>query len=180
MTAQPRGELPPEAGPPPADARPAISGRILGIDPGAKRIGVAAADLRTGVAVPVTTIDAGADPVEAVAQFAEEQDAQAIVVGLALSLSGALGPQAQQAQALASALAGRLDIPVHTWDERLTSAEAKHRLPRSAGRPARPGPSARQKRPARGKRRRRGDLDAAAAAIILQAFIDSRRRPATG
>ena len=167
MTAQPRGELPPEAGPPPADARPAISGRILGIDPGAKRIGIAAADLRTGVAVPVTTIDAGADPVEAVARFAEEQDARAIVVGLALSLSGALGPQAVQAQALADALAGRLDIPVHTWDERLTSAEAKHRLPR-------------EKRPARGKRRRRGDLDAAAAAIILQAFIDSRRRPATG
>ena len=167
MTAQPRGELPPEAGPPPADAKPAISGRILGIDPGAKRIGIAAADLRTGVAVPVTTIDAGADPVEAVAQFAEEQDARAIVVGLALSLSGALGPQAVQAQALADALAGRLDIPVHTWDERLTSAEARRRLPR-------------EKRPARGKRRRRGDLDAAAAAIILQAFIDSRRRPATG
>ena len=167
MTAQPRGELPPEAGPPPADAKPAISGRILGIDPGAKRIGIAAADLRTGVAVPVTTIDAGADPVEAVAQFAEEQDARAIVVGLALSLSGALGPQAVQAQALADALAGRLDIPVHTWDERLTSAEAKHRLPS-------------EKRPARGKRRRSGDLDAAAAAIILQAFIDSRRRPATG
>ncbi len=152
------------------------SGRIIGIDPGEKRIGVAAADLRTRVAVPVTTIDAGADPVEAVARLAEEQDAQAIVVGLALSLSGALGPQAQQVQALADALARRLDIPVHTWDERLTSAEARHRLPRLDRRPARPGASAREKRPARGKRRRKGDVDALAAAIILQAFLDSQGR----
>ena len=171
------------------DVGPARSGRILGIDPGEKRIGVAAGDLRTCVAVPVTTIDAGPDPVETVARFAEEQDAQAIVVGLALSLSGALGPQAQQAQALADALAARLDIPVHTWDERLTSAEAlrrssgqaQRRLVRPEGRTsARPGGVARHKRPSHGKRRRKGDLDAVAAAIILQAFLDSHRRPGPG
>ncbi len=143
------------------------SGRILAIDPGEKRIGVAAADLRIRVAVPVTTIDAGADPVEAVTQLARDQDAQALVVGLALTLSGALGPQAQRAQALADALAGRLDIPVHTWDERLTSAEARRRLPppgrRASGR----------------KRRPKGDLDAMAAAIILQAYLDSQRGSAS-
>ncbi len=149
-------------------AEPARSGRILAIDPGEKRIGVAAADLRTRLAVPVTTIDAGADPVEAVTQLAREQDAQALVVGLALTLSGARGPQAQRAQALADALAGRLDIPVHTWDERLTSAEARHRLPRPAGRT-----SARKRRP-------KGDLDAMAAAIILQAYLDSQRGSASG
>lgn len=143
------------------------SGRILAIDPGEKRIGVAAADLRTRVAVPVTTIDAGADPVEAVTQLVRERDAQALVVGLALTLSGALGPQAQRAQALADALAGRLDIPVHTWDERLTSAEARHRLPRPGGRA-----SVRKRRP-------KGDLDAMAAAIILQAYLDSQRGSAS-
>ncbi len=143
------------------------SGRILAIDPGEKRIGVAAADLRTRVAVPVTTIDAGADAVEAVTQLAREQDAQELVVGLALSLSGAVGTQAQRAQALAEALAGRLDIPVHTWDERLTSAEARHHLPRTGRRSAR-------------KRRPKGDLDAMAAAIILQAYLDSQRGPASG
>lgn len=142
------------------------SGRILAIDPGEKRIGVAAADLRTRVAIPLTIIEPGADPVEAVARVVEEEGAEAIVVGLALSLSGALGPQAQQAQALADALAGRLDIPVHTWDERLTSAEAKRRLPRR-------GPTPRGKR-------RRGDVDALAAAIILQAFLDSQRRAVSG
>ncbi len=175
MTSRPSSEPLPEAGPPPADVEPARSGRILGIDPGEKRIGVAAGDLRTCVAVPVTTIDADPDPVEAVARFAEEQDASAIVVGLALSLSGAVGPQAQQAQALADALAHRLDIPVHTWDERLTSTEAQRRLVRPEGRA-----SARRKRPSHGKRRRKGDLDAVAAAIILQAFLDSHRRPGPG
>jgi putative Holliday junction resolvase len=149
------------------------NGRIIGIDPGEKRIGVAAADLRTRLAVPITTIDAGADPVEAVTRLAREQDAQALVVGLALTLSGALGPQAQRAQALADALAGRLDIPVHTWDERLTSAEARHRLPRPGRRLARPGASARKRRP-------KGDLDAMAAAIILQAYLDSQRGSASG
>ncbi len=158
---------------PPSRSRQPRSGRILAIDPGEKRIGVAAADLRTRVAVPVTTIDAGADPVEAVTQLAREQDAQALVVGLALTLSGALGPQAQRAQALADALAGRLDIPVHTWDERLTSAEARRRLPRPGKRPARPGGSTRKRRP-------KGDLDAMAAAIILQAYLDSQRGSASG
>jgi putative Holliday junction resolvase len=137
------------------------SARILAIDPGEKRIGVAAADPRTGVAVPVASIDAGADPVEAVVRLVEEQGASELVVGLALSLSGALGPQGQRAQALADALARRLDIPVHTWDERLTSVEARRRLPR-------------------GRRVRKGDVDALAAAIILQAFLDSRQRAGAG
>jgi putative Holliday junction resolvase len=150
------------------------SGRILAIDPGEKRIGVAAADLHTRVAIPLTTIEAGADPVEAVARVAEDEGAEAIVIGLALSLSGALGPQAQSAQSLADALAERLDIPVHTWDERLTSAEA---LRRSSGQARRRLP--RNRRTPRGKRRR-GDVDAVAATIILQAFLDSERRPAPG
>jgi putative Holliday junction resolvase len=150
------------------------SGRILAIDPGEKRIGVAAADLRMRVALPLTTIDAGDDPVEAVARVAEEEGAEAIVVGLALSLNGALGPQAQLAHSLADALARRLAIPVHTWDERLTSAEA---LRRSSGQAQRRLP--RQRRTPRGKRRR-GDVDALAAAIILQAFLDSQRGPASG
>lgn len=141
---------------------PSPRGRILAIDPGERRIGVAAADLRTRVAVPLTTIEAGADPVEAVARLAEEQGTDEIVVGLALSMSGAVGPQAQRAQELAAALARRLDIPVHTWDERLTSAEARQRLPRG------------------GRRRARGELDAVAAAIILQAYLDSRRGRGSG
>ncbi len=142
-------------------------GRILAIDPGERRIGVAAADLDTRVAVPVTTLDADPDPVETVVACVREQEAGAVVVGLALSMSGALGAQGQRAQALADALAERLDIPVYTWDERLTSAEARRRL-------------APAKRSPRGRRARRREVDASAAAIVLQAFLDSERRTARG
>jgi putative Holliday junction resolvase len=138
------------------------SGRILAIDPGEKRIGVAAADLRTGVAVPLTTLEAGADPVEAIGRLAEEEGAQELVVGVAISLSGAIGPQGQRGRDLAEALARRLGVPVHTWDERLSSVEARSR--------SAPG----------GRKRRKGQLDAAAAAIILQAYLDSRRRTEHG
>ncbi|MDP2674040.1 MAG: Holliday junction resolvase RuvX [Dehalococcoidia bacterium] len=133
-------------------------GRILAIDPGERRIGVAGADLGLRVAIPLTTIEGGPDAVEAVARLAEEEGARALVVGLPLSLSGALGPQAQRAQALAEALADRLSIPVLTWDERLTSAEARRRLSSGGG----------------GRRDKR-DVDALAAAIILQAYLDSQR-----
>ncbi len=153
----------------PGQSRQPTSGRIIGIDPGEKRIGIAAADLGMRLAVPVTTIEAGGDPVEAVARVAEEQGAQAIVVGLAVSLSGALGPQAQDAQALADALARRLDIPIHTWDERMTSSEARRRLARPKGRAS-----------GRGKRRPKGDVDALAATIILQSYLDGQRRAAPG
>jgi len=139
-------------------------GRILAIDPGERRIGVAAADLGLRVAIPLTTIEGGPDAVEAVARLVEEEGARALVVGLPLSLSGALGPQAQRAQALAEALADRLSIPVLTWDERLTSAEARRRLSGGGG----------------GRRRQKRDVDALAAAIILQAYLDSRRQPAPG
>ena len=138
-------------------------GRILAIDPGERRIGVAGADLGLRVAIPLTTIEGGPDAVEAVARLVEEEGARALVVGLPLSLSGALGPQAQQVRALAEALADRLSIPVLTWDERLTSTEARRRLSSGGGR-----------------RRHKRDVDALAAAIILQAYLDSQRQPAHG
>ncbi|HEU4759994.1 MAG TPA: Holliday junction resolvase RuvX [Dehalococcoidia bacterium] len=140
--------------------------RILALDIGEKRIGVAAADDRTGVAVPVATVAPDGDPVEAIARLVQDQAAGELVVGLPLSLSGALGPQAQRVQALVDALSARLAIPVHTWDERLTSVQAARAQPqarRPARRRGRPAP------PASGQ-------DAIAAAIILQAFLDSRRR----
>ena len=144
------------------DSAVPTKGRILAIDPGERRIGVAAADLGLRVAIPLTTIEGGPDAVEAVARLVEEEGARALVVGLPLSLSGALGPQAQRVQALAGALAQRLAVPVLTWDERLTSAEARRRL--SSG----------------GGRRDKRDVDALAAAIILQAYLDSQKQPAPG
>jgi putative Holliday junction resolvase len=134
--------------------------RIIGIDLGEKRIGVAAADDRTGVAVPVTTVAAGGDVVSAVVSVLREQAADEVVIGMPLSMSGALGQQAQKVIAVVDELRGLLAIPVHTWDERLTSVQA-----------SRSGPSLGRRKSTRTAVAGR---DAAAAAILLQAFIDNQ------
>jgi putative Holliday junction resolvase len=133
--------------------------RIIGLDLGEKRIGVAVADDRTQVAVPVTTIDANGDPIAAIANLVHEQSADELVVGMPLSLTGAMGPQAHLTMGVVEALRERLTLPIHTWDERLTTAQASHSAPR------------------RGRGAEKGARDAIAAAILLQAFLDSRRSP---
>jgi putative Holliday junction resolvase len=135
--------------------------RIIGLDLGEKRIGVAAADDRTGVAVPVTTVAPGDNLLSAVIGVVREQAADELVVGMPLSMSGALGPQAQKVTAVVDELRELLAIPVHTWDERLSSVQASRSTP-SLGR-------------RKSARTAAAGRDAAAAAIILQAFIDSRR-----
>lgn len=137
--------------------------RIIGLDLGEKRIGVAAADDRTRVAIPVTTVTLpakGGGEVEAVVEIVKDQRADQVVIGLPLSLSGAIGPQGQHVLEVVEALRARLSIPVHTWDERLTTVQA-----------VRAGVS----RPRRGKSARTAmsGRDAAAAAIMLQAFVDT-------
>jgi putative pre-16S rRNA nuclease len=136
--------------------------RIIGLDLGEKRIGVAAADDRTGVAVPVTALAAGDDPAGAIAGLLEEQGADEVVIGLPLSMTGGVGPQAEQALGVVEKLRERLAIPVYTWDERLTTVQASRSLPS-------------QKRGGRRSDEARGRRDAMAAAIVLQAFLDSRR-----
>ncbi len=133
--------------------------RIIGLDLGEKRIGVAAADDRTRVAIPVTTVTVQGDEVESVVDLLKEQRADRVVVGLPLSLSGALGPQAEHVLKVVEQLRARLTIPVHTWDERLTTVQATRATGPRRGKSARTAMAGR---------------DAAAAAIMLQAFVDSR------
>lgn len=133
--------------------------RMIGIDFGEKRIGVAAGDDRTRLAVPVATVESRGDPVAEIEAIATEHGAEALVIGLPLSLSGAEGPQAARVREVAEALSERLTIPVHTHDERLTTTQAE-RLPRGGTRKSRSGATSR---------------DAVAASIMLQAFMDSRR-----
>lgn len=136
--------------------------RIVGIDFGEKRIGVAAADDRLRIAIPVATVDAGGDPVEAIVRIAADERADELVVGLPLSLSGAEGPQAQVVRDAVATLESKLTIPVRLQDERLTTRQATQSMP-----PKKKGVSrAKAGAPTR---------DAAAAAILLQAYLDSQR-----
>lgn len=133
--------------------------RIIGLDLGEKRIGVAAADDRLQVAVPVATIETNGDPVAAITSLVAEQNADEVVVGIPLSLTGTMGPQADLTMQVVEALRSTIALPIHTWDERLTTAQARRDFPR---------------RP-QAHKSAKGSLDAIAATILLQAFLDSRR-----
>src|SRR2546428_12096281 len=93
--------------------------RIVGLDLGAKRIGVAAADDRTQVAVPITVLAAGHDQLAAISRLLDEQGADEVVIGLPLSMTGAVGPQAEQALQVGDEVRRRRCRPGYTGAERL-------------------------------------------------------------
>jgi putative Holliday junction resolvase len=140
--------------------------RALGLDVGDGRIGVASGDTGSSVAVPVGAVErteTHAD-IQAILDLARERDAELLVVGMPLSMTGKRGSQAESVALFIEGLAERTDIEIVTVDERLTTVEAERRMrePRGGGR----------RKPAH---TRRGDVDAAAAAVILQAWLDGRR-----
>ena len=135
--------------------------RVLALDVGEKRIGAALSDPSKTLASPLTTIvsDTDSERFDSVLSLAAEHDVEEIVVGLPLSLSGRRGPQAGRVSRFAERLAALTPLPVKMVDERYSSVEAE-RLLRQAGR-----------KPSRDK----GRVDAAAAALVLQRHLDSRR-----
>lgn len=135
--------------------------KALGLDLGERRIGVAVSDPTGTLARPLTALERrGPDAdLAAVLELARREGAQAIVVGLPFTLRGEEGPQAHRVQAFVAALRAHSPLPVETWDERLTTVEAERRL-REAGR-----------KPSRERER----VDAASAALLLQAWLDARR-----
>src|SRR5947208_8532254 len=108
-------------------------GRVLGLDLGQSRIGVAISDDDRRMAVPVGTVRTGAPAdVMAIAAIVAENGVTEVVVGLPLALSGRSGEGAEHARAFADALRGFLGIPVELQDERLSTVEAERGL-RTAG-----------------------------------------------
>ena len=136
-------------------------GRVLGLDLGDARIGVAISDDDRRLAVPLGTIHTGAPAdVKAIAKLVKDHDASAVVIGLPLSMSGERGSEALKAESFAGALRSFLDVPVELHDERLSTVEAERAL-RRAGVDA---------------RGRRKVVDRSAATVILQAWLDARGR----
>lgn len=136
--------------------------RALGLDVGERRIGVASGDTDTGIAVPAGVIENTSNAIADVVREANARDAGVVVVGMPYSMSGRVGPQAEVVQAFVERLE-EAGLTVETVDERLSSAEAERAL--GAGR-------------SRGRGRRkpeRGEVDAAAAVVILQAWLDGGR-----
>jgi putative Holliday junction resolvase len=109
-------------------ARP--SGRVLGLDVGARRIGIAVSDPLGITAQGLETLQRRnkRHDLAALERVIREYAVQAIVVGLPLRMSGAEGTQSEKMQVFAEELRKRFRLPVHLWDERLTSAEANRLL----------------------------------------------------
>lgn len=134
-------------------------GRVLGLDLGDVRIGVAISDPERRLAVPVGTVQVGRPPGEmrAIADLVAEHGAVMVVLGEPVSMDGTRGTRASHAASFAGVLRAFLDVPVVLHDERLSTVEAERSL-RAAGVTG---------------RRRRSVVDAAAAQIILQAWLDA-------
>ena len=142
-----------------------MAGRVLGVDVGTRRVGLAISDASGTLARPLDTIvvSSDADAVDRVAEriaaLAREDDALvAIVVGMPAALDGTKTPESRRVAAFVAALAVRTPLPIAVEDERLTSIEAESRL------------AIRE----RDWKKRKQKLDAAAAAIILQDYLDRR------
>jgi putative Holliday junction resolvase len=136
-------------------------GRVLGLDLGGARIGVAVSDPDRRLAVPHGTIAVGQPPadVKAVAALVAELDVTDVVVGHPLGLSGRAGEAAHHAERFAEVLREVLKLPVHLQDERLTTTEAERSLADAGVR----GPDLRRV------------VDQVAASVLLQAWLDRER-----
>lgn len=133
--------------------------RVLALDVGQARIGVALSDPEGLLAFPLSTIGrtAESEDIDAVLRLVAENEVGVILVGLPLSLSGREGPQARRVAQFTKVLSARADVPVKTLDERYSTVEAE-RLIREAG-----------SQPSKARSR----VDAVAAAVILQSYLDS-------
>ncbi|MCI0777606.1 MAG: Holliday junction resolvase RuvX [Chloroflexi bacterium] len=131
--------------------------RILGLDVGERRIGVAISTPEAGLAIPLRIIDVldRESDVRSIVELARSENASLVIVGHPISMDGTVGPQARKIEAFAKTLQEKGGLKVELYDERLSTAQAR-RAPSSAG-------------------KRRAPVDDVAASIILQSYLDSQR-----
>jgi len=134
--------------------------RVLGLDPGSKRVGVALSDELGMIAQPLEYIPA--EPYEefvtALLKLIAERGVESIIVGMPRNMDGSYGPAAEKSKALVEKLRERTEVPIRTWDERLTTAQANRVL--IAGNVSR--------------KKRKEKVDKMAAAILLQSYLDAQ------
>jgi putative Holliday junction resolvase len=145
-------------------------GRVLAVDWGKRRLGLAVSDPTGLIAQALRGVEVHGQrhALDQVCEAAREWEAEAVVVGLPLLMDGTEGQAAREVRSFAEALAARSGLPVATLDERLTTVQAERALREGRGR----------RGAAAGRRARaRADVDVAAAVLLLQSYLD-RSRPA--
>ena len=133
--------------------------RILALDHGTVRVGVAVSDELKMIATPLEYIPAEpfADCLARLKQILADKDVEQIVMGMPRNMDGSYGPAAEKVRAFVAALQAEIPTPIRLWDERLSSVQAQKFL-RAAG---------------HSSRQQKGKVDQTAAAILLQSYLDS-------
>jgi putative Holliday junction resolvase len=133
--------------------------RILALDPGSKRIGIAISDELKVIAQPLefVAVQPLADFFARLQEIVREKEVEMILVGLPRNMDGSYGPAAAKVQEFVAALKEAVPVPIKTWDERLTSAQANRVLLQANVR----------------RQQRKQIVDKMAAAILLQSYLDS-------
>jgi len=139
-----------------------IRGRVLALDFGSRRIGVAVSDPLGITAQQLSAIRREGDrkDIEAVASLAAEYGVETVVIGLPMHSDGSEGTQAARARAFGEKVRDRLGVPVVPWDERMTTAQAERYLIEAGVR----------------REKRKEVRDSLAAALLLQSALDARNR----
>jgi putative Holliday junction resolvase len=133
--------------------------RVLAIDHGSKRMGIAVSDELKMIAQPLEFIPAEPFPafLARLEEIIRDKEVESILVGLPRNMDGSYGPAALKVKDFVEVLKGALSVPIKTWDERLTSAQANRLLIQGNVR----------------RDKRKEKVDAMAAAILLQSYLDS-------
>src|SRR5262245_13115992 len=145
---------------PPADGEGA-TGRVMALDYGDRRIGVALSDPLRVTAQPLLTLErrSRADDFDRLARLVRDHGVSQLVVGLPLGMDGSRGARVRVTEIFMRRLRRAAGVPVESWDERLTTVQAERALLEADV----------------SRRRRRGVIDQVAAVILLQSWLDARR-----
>jgi putative holliday junction resolvase len=137
-----------------------MTGRVMGLDYGERRIGVALSDPLGLTAQPLRTLERAtlAADLEALGTLARRHEVERFVVGLPLALDGTRGPRVRRTEEFAGRLGRATGLPVEAWDERFTSVQAERTLLEAD----------------LSRRKRREVIDTTAAVLILQGWLDAR------
>lgn len=135
------------------------TGRRVALDVGGRRVGLAVSDELGMVASPVRAVDIKQEGVSGLVRAINQYSPIEVVIGLPTGMSGREGPQAEEVREFAARLSEHLPVPITYWDERLTTFAADQALMESGY---------------RGKQRK-ARVDAVAASLILQSYLDAQR-----